>query len=91
MGHASNRVSWIEGRERRIATLLDIDQALGTALVRTDDGRELVLGASEVEQYRLVAEPLAEPYDEWREWWAWKAERDRDAGTGQDEPLPEED
>ena len=51
MSRLANRVSYMAGRRREVATLVDVDPAMGIALLRDDCGYEMIVGLEQIEQW----------------------------------------
>ena len=54
MSRLANRVSYVVGTRREVATLVDVDPAMGLALVRDDQGREMLLDLEDIEQWHRM-------------------------------------
>ena len=62
MSRLSNRVSYMAGRRREVATLVDVDPAMGIALLRDDCGYEMIVGLEQIEQWNRMVSDSQEKY-----------------------------
>lgn len=54
MSRLANRVSYMVGTRRAVATLVDVDPAMGLALIRDDWGHETLLDLEDIEQWHRM-------------------------------------